>query len=386
MKLLIILPSTQRGGAEEYVLKITKAALQAEVEIQVAFPSTSDTASLINDFNQQNIKYHPLDIGNVEGSKLALVRASLFRLLRIGKLLLTVKPDVVLLNLPAHHLGFIILWACGLLKVPTAVVFHLIPFSISFSQSKLRAYHWAKARNQAWITISDYNRRYLAQEFNLAPEEFYCIYNGIEQRSPIIKSQTEQNKLRPKIKQELGLAETSQLLLTVARLHPQKGHDYLIPIIPEIIAKFPQVQFVWVGDGEYQAHLKNLLREYKVETQVTFLGYREDIWHLLSAADLFLFPSYQEGLPFAILEAMVSGLPIVASDTGGIPEMITHSSSGLLFSTGDSQQLQQQLDWALTHPAEMASMAIAAKVAVQKFSEAKMLEDTWSVLDFLYKS
>ena len=382
MKLLIIFPSTQRGGAEEYILKIAGASLSADWQIEVAFPNTFNTASLIKDFSKQNIKYHRLDIGNVEGSKLNSIQAGLLRLPRTAKLLFQVKPDVVLLNLPAHHLGFIVLWLCGLLKVPTAVVFHLIPFSASFSKSKLRAYHWAKARNQDWITISNYNRQCLAREFELKPQEFRCIYNGIKQES-IIRLDIEKSKLRSQIRQKLGLRETSQLLLTVARLHSQKGHDYLIPIIPEIIRKFPQAHFIWVGDGEHQAYLEQMLQKYKVETRVTFLGYRNDIPHFLTAADLFLFPSYQEGLPFAVLEAMVYGLPIVASDTGGIPEMITHKKNGLLFSTGNSQELQQQLDWALTHLDEMGRMAEAAKIEVEKFSESKMLKDTWKILENL---
>lgn len=380
MKLLIIFPSSQRGGAEEYTLKIAQGALQQGWKIHTAFPQTPDTISLINDFTRQNIEYHPLDIADVERSKFTALKASLGRLLETYKLLATIKPDVVLLNLPAHHLGFIILWLCGLLKIPTAVVFHLIAFPASFSQTKLRAYHWAKRRNQEWITISEYNRKYLAQELALEPQEFRCIYNGIEPKSIISQSPGDRDELRSKMRKELGLAANSLLLLTVARLHPQKGHDYLLPIMPQIIAKFPQVQFVWVGDGEHRAYLTNLVREYKVEARVNFLGYRNDIPELLTAADLFLFPSYQEGFPFAVLEAMIYGLPIVASDTGGIPEMVLDGQHGLIFRTGDRQELWQKLDWALTHPTAMAKMAEEARIQVAKFSETKMLKDTLDLL------
>jgi glycosyltransferase involved in cell wall biosynthesis len=390
MKLLIILPSTQRGGAEEYTLKIAQVALQAGWQIHTAFPQTLDTASLIADFRQQNIEYHPLNIADQEKGKLVSIKASLLRLFRTQKLLSQLQPDVVLLNLPAHHLGFISLWLCGLLKIPTAVVFHLIPFSASFSKSKLRAYHWAKARNQKWITISNYNCQRLAEEFSLPSQEFCCIYNGIKQESLRPSNLETKQQLRAQIRQELDLEANSQILLTVARLHPQKGHDYLIPIMPEIIAHFPDVQFIWVGDGEYQAYLSQQLQEYQVKERVIFLGYRQDIPNLLAAADLFLFPSYQEGLPFAVLEAMVYGVPIVASDTGGIPEMIVNEKHGLLFRTGDRQDLLQKLDWALNHPASMAQMANMAQVQVQKFSEATMLQNTLEVLQNLklidYKS
>ena len=386
MKLLIIFPSSQRGGAEEYTLKIAKGVLRQNCKIHVAFPKTHETSSLINDFTQLNAEYHQLNIADVKGNKFASLKASFSRLFSIYQLLNEIKPDVVLLNLPAHHLGFTILLLCGLLNFPTAVVFHLVPFSASFSKAKLQAYHQAKNRNQEWITISDYNRQHLAQEFNLDPQEFNCIYNGIERKSTMVKSDGDREGLYFKIRRELALTQTSQLIITVARLHPQKGHDYLIPIIPEIVAKFPQVHFVWVGDGEYQPYLEDLLREYKVETRVSFLGYRDDIPDLLTAADIFLFPSYQEGLPFAILEAMVYGVPIVASNTGGIPEMIAHQENGLLFATGDSYELLQQTNWALTHPTAMTNMAEAAKAEVVKFSETKMIENTWKVLDFLHRS
>ena len=258
--------------------------------------------------------------------------------------------------------------------------FPLNSFCASFSKRKLRAYHWAKNRKQQWITISNYNRQYLAEEFSLAPQDFHCIYNGIKQTSPVFQSEDDKNQLRFQIREELGLATNSKLLLTVARLHPQKGHDYLIPIIPAIIAKFPEVQFVWVGEGEYQAYLNNQLREYKVEKRVFFLGYRDDIPNLLTAADLFLFPSYQEGLPFAVLEAMVYGLPIIASDTGGIPEMIINEKHGLLFRTGDRQDMFQKIDFALSNPQVVVEVAKSAKVRVQKFSAVQMTKKNLKIL------
>ena len=382
MKLLIILPSTQRGGAEEYTLKIARGVEPKKWTIHTAFPKTPETISLINDFTQQNIEYHQLEIADEPGNKFASLKASLLRLFTTYRLLLKIKPDVVLLNLPAHYFGFAVVLVCGLLKIPTAVVFHLIPAPAMFSSAKLQAYHWAKSRNQKWITISDYNCKYLAQEFDLDINELECVYNGIKQESLVIPSKSDRHELRLKIRQELGLTDNSKLLLTVARLHPQKGHDYLIPIIPEIVARFPPVRFVWVGDGE-RSSLTQMLRQHNVEAEVSFLGYRRDIPDILNAADIFLFPSYQEGLPFAVLEALVYGLPIVASDTGGIPEMVVHQHNGLLFKTGDRQDLQEKLDWALTHPTAMAQMAEVGKVEVQKFSEKKMLEDTSKILENL---
>jgi glycosyltransferase involved in cell wall biosynthesis len=97
---------------------------------------------------------------------------------------------------------------------------------------------------------------------------------------------------------------------------------------------------------------------------------------LLKAADLFVFPTHYEGHPLALLEAMTQGLPIVASDASSIPEIIQHGVQGLLFRTGDRDNLLATLRWALQHPDCLQEMAGNAQRRVQDFSVQRTIEQT----------
>jgi glycosyltransferase involved in cell wall biosynthesis len=96
----------------------------------------------------------------------------------------------------------------------------------------------------------------------------------------------------------------------------------------------------------------------------------------LSSGDLFAFPSRFEGLPFALLEAMAHGLPVVASDAASMPEIISDRVQGLLFPSGDPQRLGETLIWALEHPEKMGRMAERAARRTEDFTEERMLRNT----------
>ncbi len=381
MRLLLIFPSTQRGGVEAYALTIATAAAKHGWEVYTAFPNTEGTASLIQDFQVQGVNYHHLEISEKSTNKLTAVVKHFLHLLRTVLLLLKIKPDIIQINLPwcDRCLGSIL--ACGLLKIPTLVVFHLIPSQISISRIRLKLYAWGRARNQQWMAISKHTCKLVSESFKIPLEQVLCIYNGTKLIASTNSSDREDiNTLRIQVRQELGLPETSQIALTVGRLHPQKGHIDLIPAIPHIIKEFPEVRFVWVGDGELREQLKHQVQEYGVEHQVLLVGYRCDIPRLLKSADMFVFPTHYEGQPFALLEAMAHGLPIVASDTSAIPEVIENQIHGLLFRTGDSCDLLENLRTAFRNPEFIQKIAQNASLRVQEFSEQKMIEETLMIL------
>ena len=146
------------------------------------------------------------------------------------------------------------------------------------------------------------------------------------------------------------------------------------------------MRFVWVGDGEQREQLQRSVQDYGVAEQVLFLGHRSDVPRLLQAADLFVFPTYYEGHPFALLEAMAAGLPVVTAATGGIPEAIEHNVHGLLTRPGDSCELLEALRWALRHPEAMQTMAHQAQQQAQNFSVAQMVQATLDLLRTLHSA
>jgi glycosyltransferase involved in cell wall biosynthesis len=130
-------------------------------------------------------------------------------------------------------------------------------------------------------------------------------------------------------------------LITVGRLVGEKGQQYIIDAMPAIRREFPGARLQIAGDGYLAQTLKDRVRDHGLEGAVEFLGYRSDIPELLAAADIFLLPSIIEGCPNALLEAMAVGLPCIASDSGPVPEIITHGRDGVLTRPRDTDAIAE---------------------------------------------
>jgi glycosyltransferase involved in cell wall biosynthesis len=377
MRLLITSPSPDRGGVEEYALTIAIAARQIGWTVHVAFPKTPETASLVEDFTQQGAQYHPLQYHAPQAGRLERIHKVVLRLAQSAALLFKLRPNVAMLNLASPVQGLDQILICGLLHIPTAVVFHSIPFRFKFPKLKLKLYAWARRRNQQWMTVSQNNRKLLCQSFKITEAQIHCIYNGVKLGIPLTQDLA---TLRVLVRQELNLPQSSRLAVTVGRLDLEKGYGDLIPAIPEIARLCPEVRFLWIGEGEHRDELMAQVKQHGIEDKVLFLGYRRDVPRLLRAADLFVFPTHFEGMPLALLEAMAHHVPVVASDIEGVTEIMEHQQQGLLFRMGDRNALRQTLAWALQHPQQMHRLAQNAKRHVQGFSEDKMVKETLQFL------
>lgn len=404
MKLLVIIPSTKRGGVEEYSLKIAASAAGAGWEVAMAFPRTDGTSSLIDDVNRIGLVYYQLNVAEIEIPTLAEISKQHQALIPILKdliipriqfdlriiphlwrtrsLLRKLKPDAVMIVLPWPDFGLGSMLACGSWNVPTMVVFQLFPRALAIGKIKRKLYDWIRKKNQKWMGVSQSNCRCISQSFAVPEMEVTCIYNGVSIKAGPVQDVA---SVRAQLRRELGLHEQAKIALTVARLDTQKGHDFLIPAIPHIVKAFPELKFVWVGEGAQKTRLLELLADYNMTEQVLFPGYRPDIPRLLQASDLFIFPTYFEGQPFALLEAMAYGLPVISTATDGIPEVIEHGVHGLLTRKGDSCDLQETVLWALRNPGKMQAMAANAKERIQDFSEENMVAQTLAVLSGLLK-
>ncbi|MGH8776836.1 MAG: glycosyltransferase family 4 protein [Jiangellaceae bacterium] len=159
-------------------------------------------------------------------------------------------------------------------------------------------------------------------------------------------------------------------VLFLGRLHAQKQVDVLV----RAAAYLPQAQVVLVGDGPHRMSLERLARQAGVVERVHFVGFvpHQDVPAVLLAADVLVMPSRYEELGTAMLEAMQAGVPIVASDTGGIPAVITHEHNGLLVPPGDPLALVDAVDRLLADRAFASALASAARVDVGRYD--------WTVL------
>jgi glycosyltransferase involved in cell wall biosynthesis len=140
-------------------------------------------------------------------------------------------------------------------------------------------------------------------------------------------------------KKELHLQNAFPVLGTVARLTHVKGHGVLIRAAVDLVKKYPALHCLFIGDGELRSDLEKQINEMGLGDHFSFLGFRKDIPELLYALDIFVLPSLTEGMPNVILEAMACSVPVVATEVGGIPEVIRDGWNGILIPPEDPKKL-----------------------------------------------
>lgn len=166
------------------------------------------------------------------------------------------------------------------------------------------------------VALSPEVQRSIADFYRLPPDRIPTVYNGIDL-----------SRCQPKTDYSLG--ETI-VLTHIGRFNEQKNHEGLLRAFQRVRARNPRCRLDLLGDGELLESTKALARELDIFDSVRFLGSQTNVYPYLQQSDLFLLPSRYEGMPMTLIEAMGTGLPIVASAVGGVPDMIGDGESGLL--------------------------------------------------------
>jgi glycosyltransferase involved in cell wall biosynthesis len=187
----------------------------------------------------------------------------------------------------------------------------------------------------------------------------------MEERVPAHKIAVIPNGLDLEVHQRRSTERLPRRVAVVANLRPGKGHDTLIDAAVEVLRCQPDATFEVIGDGSEREHLIAQADRRQVRRAFTFAGQRDDVPARLADADIFVLPSRSEALPNAVLEAMAAGLPVVASDVGGIPELISHDRTGLLVPPGDTAALAGALLRVMNETGLAPRLGEAARVAVE---------------------
>lgn len=149
--------------------------------------------------------------------------------------------------------------------------------------------------------------------------------------------------IRETMRRQLGYDDTHIVIGITGRLRREKAHDVLFRAVPHVISQCPTVRFVCFGSGSLGGDLANSLQQSGMTDYVQMAGFRKDVPACLSALDIYTQPSRSEGLGTSVLEAGAAGLPIVATDCGGIPDIIRHEQTGLLVPVENEHALAKAL-------------------------------------------
>jgi glycosyltransferase involved in cell wall biosynthesis len=187
---------------------------------------------------------------------------------------------------------------------------------------------------------------------------------------------------RTDLRLSLGFRETDHIMAVVATFKRQKGHSVLIDAAAALIPQFPNLHILLIGDGELREGLQSITRDLNLDRNVHFLGMRNDIPEILAASDSFVLPSLWEGLPMALIEAMASKLPIVATDVSGSRQVMVPEETGILVAPGDPQELTRAIAELLTNPVRAHAMGTSARRRVENlFSAQKQAREYVSLFE-----
>jgi glycosyltransferase involved in cell wall biosynthesis len=237
-----------------------------------------------------------------------------------------------------------------------------------------------------FIVVSERLRKILTEKHRISPDRVVKIYNGIEidEYMPNIEKVRSQ---KSEVRREFGLADSVPVIGAIGRLTWQKGLEYLIEAVPDVLKKHPEAMFLIVGEGPLKDKLKAKSEELRVEDKVIFTGFRTDIKEVLSAIDILVIPSLLEGFPMITLEAMAMAKPIIATNINGITEQITNGINGILIPPKDPSAIAQATITLINNREKAKAMGLAArKKAEEEFSVEKMVSETEKVYLSLLKT
>lgn len=240
------------------------------------------------------------------------------------------------------------------------------------------------------VPVSGAVRDFLIEKRRVPSGKLHLIHYGVDtEKFADFKGGMLKNNAPPLNKGGRGGVFSSEkdiVLGTVARLTHQKGHQYLIEAAGAIVKRFKNARFLLAGDGPLRATLESQVCKSGLSDHFQFLGFRTDINNLISSFDLFILPSLYEGLPNAVLEAMASAKPIVASSVDGTREAIVDGETGILVPPGDSQSLADAIIKLLDSPKLAAQMGMAArKRVIEHFSLDKEVRAFESLYDRFFR-
>lgn len=207
----------------------------------------------------------------------------------------------------------------------------------------------------------------------ISPEKIKVIYNGVD--TDYFKPMENDS-----IRKELNIGENTLVLTTISRFNEEKGHYFLIQGIKELTKHITDFKVLLVGEGEEQSFIKEKVKEHNLKDYVLFLGYRKDIPEILAATDIYVSPSKKEAISFSIIEALSCGVPVVATEVGGVPEIFEKGNGGILIPFGDKDSFVRAIVELRDNNLYYNQIKSNCRdIVLKNFSQLKMLEETYNL-------
>jgi glycosyltransferase involved in cell wall biosynthesis len=264
---------------------------------------------------------------------------------------------------------------CGIPVISTFHGFVDLPEASRFLRTKLRIINNGSYRI---IFVSNHLKDYARLLFRFDQQKLQTIYNGIEVNCQSASSRGQS------LRNSLGFSTKDTVIGSIGNVRPAKGYEYLIEAAALVVRNHPECKFVIVGDtsGDMYNSILNLRTKLGLETTVFFCGYRNNISKILKEMDIFVLSSISEGFSISTIEAMAAGVPIIATRSGGVQEIITDGADGLLVEVKEPKELAEAIHELLNNRDKASRLAREAQKTVNRFSIETMVNN----YDALYQA
>ena len=365
IKILHILHSFNMGGLENGVVNLLNNSDQDMFEYEICCVTKSGRAAL------RLKKRIPIyEMHKCEGNDWRLIP-------KLARLMKNIKPDIV----HTRNWGTVDGIVAARLARVRAVVHgeHGWNMDDPMGQNIRRriARKLLSGMVNHFVAVSEDIKQWMINSIWIKNTKVSKILNGVET-----------DKFCPRdnigIRNSLEFSSEDIVIGTVGRLDPIKDQRLLLQAFSCLKHEKKNLRLVLVGDGPEKRNLESVRKRLSIGDRVVFLGERDDVDKILSAFDLFVLPSRNEGISNTILEAMATGLPVIATDVGGNPELVKHGHTGLLFPPGGCQALVDALNFYIEQNPHMIEIhgQNARDRVVREFSLKRMVKE----YETLYKS
>jgi glycosyltransferase involved in cell wall biosynthesis len=234
------------------------------------------------------------------------------------------------------------------------------------------ALRWAMKRSAATTAVSGATAADLRRTLGVPDDAVRIVPNGIRMPSG----------RREKVRRELNVPDDELVIVAIGNLYPVKGHAVLLRALAELEEQggAPRWRLAIAGRGEDEQRLRSIADDAGIASRIHLLGFRSDAPDILAAGDVFVLPSLSEGLPLALIEAMATGLAIVASDVGGIPEVVARGQEALLVPAASPTALTAAIRALLDDPVRRAALGAAAQRRAHRDFSVTSMTDAYEAL------
>ena len=364
LKIVHIISGLGIGGAQTLLFDIARQMIQrTNVELNVI---TIDSGEYIK-------AYRNAGITTIDLAEKGLVNFKIY--FKLKKILKDIKPDIVHTHL--HKADFY-----GRLASKSIGVNHIFSTCHNYSTKhsgadieKLSAFdridnYVVNYTGCKLIAISDIVRKYLINRSTNFSSSIETIYNGVDVENRIIQKLEKDQML--KLRADLGFRADDKIILIMGRLEIQKGHLFFLESVNDLLKKTDNLKILILGEGSLRQKIEKYIDDEGLTSKVKLAGFLPESEPYTEIADIVAVPSHWEAFGLAAIEGMIKGKIVLASDVGGLAEIITDNENGFLFKNNSASDLKIKLEMILNAFSKLDRIGLAAINTVKEKFDIKL--------------